>query len=415
MQCYGCYRKDIDGYCPNCRKRLFDGHRVHRVLPLDRPKADNMVQFQEKTKCLSISGVQLKYSLKRDGKDLTLVDKGGTYILKPIPPSTQLVNREQAPENEHLTMQIATQIFDIGTAQNGLIYFRDGTPSYLTRRFDVNPSGGKFQQEDMAQLSGRSQKTHGETFKYDGTYEEIGQMIQKYVAAYPPALEQFFRIVVFNYLFSNGDAHLKNFSLIQATTGEYTLSPAYDLICTVLHTPLESDTALDLYPGSMDSPFYSSFGFYGQADFRILADKLGIVPVRRDRILTQLLSATDQVMQMIDHSFLNDSTKEKYKYAFREKLVRMGMTKAMIGKVINERFPGVYAPTTELIKLTDLDRKELVGYFDHTAMSDHLEKENQYTFIEGHNSGNYQSTKDSKYITIVNGDLITRMEYLRQE
>ena len=326
MRCYGCYRNDIEGYCPNCRRRLFDGHRVHSVLPFDAPKADNMAQFQEKTKRLSISGVQLKYSLKREGKDLILVDKGGTYILKPIPPSTQLADREQAPENEHLTMQIAAQLFDIGTAGNGLIYFKDGTPAYLTRRFDVNPSGGKFQQEDMAQISGRSQKTHGETFKYDGTYEEISRMIQKYVAAYPPALEQFFRIVVYNYLFSNGDAHLKNFSLVQATTGEYTLSPAYDLMCTVLHTPLESDTALDLYPGSMDSPFYSGFGFYGQADFRILADKLGIVPVRRDRILTQLLSQADRVMQMIDHSFLKDSTKEKYRDAYREKVMRMGMT-----------------------------------------------------------------------------------------
>jgi len=326
MPCFGCYKKDIEGYCTECRKRLFDGHRVHSVLPFDAPKADNLEQFQEKTKRLSISGVELKYSLKREDKDLTLVGKGGQYILKPIPASTQLANREQAPENEHLTMQMAAQLFDIVTAANGLIYFRDGAPAYLTRRFDVNPSGGKFQQEDMAQLSGRTPKTHGETFKYDGTYEGIGRMIKQYVAAYPLALEQFFRIVLFNYLFSNGDAHLKNFSLVQATTGEYTLSPAYDLMCTVLHIPLESDTALDLYDGAMDSPFYSSFGFYGQADFRELADKLGMVPVRRDRILTQLLSATDQVMQMIDRSFLDDGTKGKYKYVYRDKVVRMGMT-----------------------------------------------------------------------------------------
>lgn len=411
MPCYGCYKKDIDGYCLDCRKRLFDGHRVNPVLPFETPTADNLEQFQQKTKRLSISGVQLKYLLKREQKDLILVEKGGTHILKPIPPSTQLANRDQAPENEHLTMQIAAQLFDIGTAANGLLYFKDGAPAYLTKRFDVNPSGGKFQQEDMAQLSGRSQQTHGETFKYDGTYQEIGQLIQKYVAAYPPALEQFFRLVVYNYLFSNGDAHLKNFSLLQAATGEYTLSPAYDLMSTIMHTPLESDTALDLYPGSMDSPFYSSFGYYGQAGFRILANKLGIVPVRRERILTQLLSSSDMVMQMIDRSFLDDGTKAKYRRAYREKLARMGMTKEMIGKVINERIPAVYAPTTEQIKLRNIDNKELIGYFYPTDTSDNLEKDNQYTFIETRNSAAFRSTKDSQFVTIVNGDLITGMQY----
>jgi serine/threonine-protein kinase HipA len=325
MLCHGCYKPNIQGYCSNCRKKLFDGHQVHSVLPFETPKADNLELFQEKTKHLSISGVQLKYSVQREGKYLILAEKGGKYILKPIPPSIQLVQREQAPENEHLTMQMAAQLFDINTAANGLIYFKDGVPAYLTKRFDVKSEGGKYQQEDMAQLSGRTQNTHGDTFKYDGTYEEIGRLIQKYVAAYPPALEQFFRIVVFNYLFSNGDAHLKNFSLIQTEMGDYTLSPAYDLMCTVLHTPLESDTALDLYAGAMDSPFYSSFGYYGRADFRMLADKIGIVPVRRDRILTQLLSATDQVLQMIDQSLLSEEAKEKYLHAYKEKMNRMDM------------------------------------------------------------------------------------------
>jgi len=384
---------------------------VHSILPFDTPKADNLELFQEKTKRLSISGVQLKYSVRREGKDLNLTEERGEYILKPIPPTTQLVEREQAPENEHLTMQIAAQIFGIYTAANGLIYFRDGAAAYLTKRFDVKSAGGKYQQEDMAQLSGRTRNTHGETFKYDGTYEEIGQLISKYVAAYPPALEQFFRIVVFNYLFSNGDAHLKNFSLIQTEMGDYTLSAAYDLMCTVLHTPLESDTALDLYTDSMDSPFYSIYGYYGQSDFRMLADKIGIVPIRRDRILTQLLSSTDKVIGMINHSFLNKIAKEKYEYAYRDKIIRMGMTGEMIGKTINSEHPGVYAPTDIPVKLTLLTRKELIGYFDRTDQSDGLEKENKYTFIEMNNEKNYKEARDPKYITIVEGDLLTKIEF----
>ena len=195
MQCHGCHKNDIDGYCNDCRRRLFDGHRVHPILPFSTPNADNLTLFQEKTKHLSISGVQLKYSIKREGKELILTEKGGQYILKPIPPSTHLIDREQAPENEHLTMQIAAQLFDINTAANGLIYFNDGAPAYLTKRFDLRPDGRKYQQEDMAQLSGRTRFTHGEEFKYNGTYEDIGQLIRQYVGAYMPALEAFFRVV----------------------------------------------------------------------------------------------------------------------------------------------------------------------------------------------------------------------------
>ncbi len=307
-------------------------------------------------------------------------------------------------------MQMATRLFDIHTAANGLIYFNDGTPAYLTKRFDLRPEGGKYQQEDMAQLSGRTRFTHGEDFKYGGTYEEIGRLISDYVAAYMPALEQFFRVVAFNYLFSNGDAHLKNFSLIQTTMGDYTLAPAYDLMSTVLHTPLESDTALDLYSGSMNDPFYASFGYYGQKAFRQLADKIGIIPTRRDRIMTQLLSSTPQVVNMIEQSFLIEKAKADYLYAYNDKISRMGMTKDMIGKIINPEYPGVYAPTENLIKLSLLDGKTLIGYFAQIDNSDELQKENKYSFVEKNNVTNYRTNYDTKYITIVEGDLLARIE-----
>jgi serine/threonine-protein kinase HipA len=411
MLCYGCYKPNEERYCAACRKSLFDGKRVSHVLPFDTPKADNITIFQEKTKRLSISGVQLKYSLKREGKELILTETGGEYILKPIPPLTQLVLREQAPENEHLTMQMATQLFGVRTAANALIYFQDGTPAYLTRRFDVKPEGGKYQQEDMAQISGRSSNTNGEHFKYDGTYEEIGNLIQKYVAAYPPGLERYYRLVLFNYLFSNGDAHLKNFSLIQSDMGDYSLSLAYDLMSTVLHTPLESDTALDLYQGAMDSPFYSRFGYYGQADFRALADKLGLVPFRRDQILTLLLSSKDKVMDMIHNSFLSDEAKEKYIYSYEDKLIRMGMTQEMIARKMNPQFPGVYAVTHAATQLKFMGQKVLVGHFEHTDQSDALEKENKYTFIELHNADRYREKRDPKYVSLVEGDLLLAVEY----
>ena len=165
MTCNGCYKEGIEGFCPRCRKLLFDGKKVSHILDIDPPKPDNLPAYQEMTKRLSISGVQLKYSLKLEDKKLALTESSGQYILKPIPPNAQIVEAAQAPENEHLTMQIASSVFGIETAANGLIYFKDGTPAYITRRFDIKPDGSKYLQEDMAQISGRSRQTDGENFK----------------------------------------------------------------------------------------------------------------------------------------------------------------------------------------------------------------------------------------------------------
>lgn len=322
MNCLGCYTEVKEDYCLKCRRRLFDIAKISSVLSFDAPKADNLVAFQEHSKRLSISGVQLKYSVRLENGKLKLYDRNGQYILKPVPPAKQLINIDDAPENEHLTMQIAEQIFNINTAANALIRFKDNQPAYITRRFDVRPDGGKYMQEDFAQLTNRTKYTHGETFKYDGTYEEIGLLIKKIVAASMPALEKFFQLVIFNYVFSNGDAHLKNFSIIR-NLGEYQLAPAYDLMSTVIHTPHESDTALNLYEGDLHSEHYATYGNYGRENFMELASRLTIVQKRAARIMDQFNINKAQIIEFIGASFLSVEVKKNYISCFAEKLKRI--------------------------------------------------------------------------------------------
>lgn len=327
MNCPGCYKEVKDGYCLTCRKKMFGKAKVTPILDFDSPRTDNLDDYQDHSKRLSISGVQLKYSLRLNENKLALTDAGGEYILKPIPPARQLVNIEEMPENEHLTMQIAAQVFGINTAQNALILFRDQQPAYITKRFDVKSDSTKHMQEDFAQLTNRTRRSHGEHFKYDGSYEEIGILIKQFVAAAMPAMEQFFRLVVFNYIISNGDAHLKNFSLMRAYTGEYLLTPAYDLISTVIHTPQESDTALDLYEGDIKSAYYEKYGHYGRENFMELARRLGIIEQRAERIIASLTDKEEEVKRMVYNSFLSEATKERYMANFMDKVRRMDMTR----------------------------------------------------------------------------------------
>ena len=187
----------------------------------------------------------------------------------------------------------------------------------------MTADGTKYLQEDFAQISGKSSRTHGDNFKYEGSYEDIGKLIQQYVPASIPACERLFTLVVFNYIFSNGDAHLKNFSLIRNTDGEYQLSPAYDLLSTVIHSPGESDTALQLYDRDFDSTFYSKYGYYGRVNFLELAKRLSILPKRAERILDNYTMNADRVKQMIAKSLLLPEVKAIYEKNFEDKLGRI--------------------------------------------------------------------------------------------
>ena len=324
MNCPGCYKKiEKNEYCLSCRKKLFDGKRVSTVLEFDKPKAENIRMYNEHSKRMSISGVQLKYSLKLVLNKLELCEKNGQYIIKPIPTADHLEMMHDAPENEHLTMQIASQIFNIKTAHNALIFFKDGTPAYITKRFVVKGDGTKYIQEDFAQITSRTKETHGESYKYEGSYLEIGELIKKFVPASMIAIENFFKLVLFNYVFSNGDAHLKNFSLVRNEFAEMELSPSYDLMSTIIHTPGERDTALDLYDKDHESVYYATHGHYGRMEFIEFAKRLGIVEVRYMRIINEFIENDTEVNDFIQNSSLSNKALESFSINYKSRSKRL--------------------------------------------------------------------------------------------
>ncbi|MFN8349053.1 MAG: HipA domain-containing protein [Spirosomataceae bacterium] len=311
-RCLSLYKqRPGEGFCNKAVKMLFRGRKVAAYLDFDAPQylLDNA--FSSNIQQISISGVQLKHSLRLAGNHLQLTQSGGEYLLKPIP-----VGRFQyldlAPENEHLMMQIAAQVYGIETASNALIYFKNGEPAYLVKRFDVREDGRKWLQEDFSQIKQVSRQQNGENYKYEGSYEEIACLIQKHCAAWPIEVEKFFKLVIFNYLFSNGDAHLKNFSLIQTAFGDFSLTPAYDLFCTAVHTPFESAMALDLFANDYFTNAYNTLGYYSYADFYEFGIRVGISHQRTEKIIQLLSNRSDSVQQMIDNSFLPISLQHLY-------------------------------------------------------------------------------------------------------
>lgn len=320
--CPGTLAEGFSTYSPGCLRNLFHGKKVSHILSYDSPQQNEDVAelFMDNRKRISISGVQEKSSFFLDKNILRLTREGeqGTYILKPIPRDLKKV--DQVPANEHLTMQIAKQVYGLKTAENAMVFFKNGSPAYITKRFDVKNDGSKWGIEDFATIAGKTKDNAGPNFKYDFSYEEAGMLIQKYVSAWRIEIERYFSMVLFNFLFSNGDAHLKNFSLLESSKGDYLLSPAYDLVNTRLHVD-DSDFAFDkgLFADDFKSEQFKKSTHPNKIDFEEFGRRIGVAESRIDKLMSPFLENQPFMETLIKRSFLSEASKRGYMMMYQTK------------------------------------------------------------------------------------------------
>jgi serine/threonine-protein kinase HipA len=317
--CPGTLSEGHSTYSKTALTRVFDGKKVSHVLPYGAPHLDEQTDelFVENRKRLSISGVQEKFSVLMEKNKLRLIQEGekGTYILKPIPGAGK--KPDQMPANEHLTMQIARQVFGIEIAENALVFFKNGAPAYITKRFDVQQDGSKWAQEDFATLAELTPQTHGENYKYEGNYLQFFNLLKKYVPAYQVEAPKLFKLILFNYLMSNGDAHYKNFSLIETSFGDFKLSPAYDLLNSRIHIE-DRDFALSeglLPPQESDGRI--------DAQFLKLGALANISNQQIEKIMKLMTENEEKVKAFIDRSFLSDMCKQTYEQSYLTRLKKL--------------------------------------------------------------------------------------------
>jgi serine/threonine-protein kinase HipA len=256
---------------------------------------------------MSIQGVQPKLSviLRITQGVFEVVDKGGTYIVKP-----QSDVYEQLPENEDLTMKLA-KICGLNVPVHGMVYSKDGSLSYFIKRFDRFGKNKKYPQEDFAQLTGNTRET-----KYAWSMEKIVPVIAQYCTF--PAIEnvRLYRLLLFCFLTGNEDMHLKNFSLI--TRGVKTvLTPAYDLLnTTIVIKNAREEIALPMRGKKTNLTKRDLVQYFGRE--RLLLN---------DRVIASILgSFTEKKMaicDLIQKSFLNKEFKQRYQELVEERYKRL--------------------------------------------------------------------------------------------
>jgi serine/threonine-protein kinase HipA len=313
----------FEGYTSGAKRALSGGKGVfpHR-LPFTR--ADLDLARGVAPHRMSISGVQDKVQLKLVRGALEPVQAGGDFLLKPIP-SAPLHRAECVPANEHLCMQIARQVFRVETPANALVILSDEEPAYLVRRYDRQAAtpDGRLHQEDLGQVMARS--TEDRNWKYQGSYEEMSDGIRLGCPAWKVALEGLWRRIVLCYALGNGDAHWKNFSLLEDPHGGYRLAPAYDLLSTSLHFPDESPLALDLFRAGELTASFEALGFWTGADFLELARRWELVPTRCSKWLAGVGVSTPAVLDRIGRSFLPEDLQARLGALWKERARALGM------------------------------------------------------------------------------------------
>ena len=220
----------------------------------------------------SLAGVGLKFSMRQEGDRLVLPahGKGGDWIVKtPDGSYPGLVANEAAMMR--LASEVGIEVPEVHVRHydqvDGLgegVWPSNEDEAYVVRRFDRSP-GGRIHIEDFAQVLGRFGAGEG---KYRSTVETVAAIA--YRGRDRASLREMVRRSVFNLLVGNGDAHLKNWSLIYPDRRTARLSPAYDLVCTAV------------YPGhaELGLPFFGArtLAEVGRAHFTRLQQALQVGP-----------------------------------------------------------------------------------------------------------------------------------------
>jgi len=300
-QCNGCLKDDIKGFCSACETILFERSKVSPQLKFNWEDISKRIDGLPMG--FSISGIQRKGFIgKPRGVELVPkmdVNEKSQYIIKPMLSRFNLP--DQSPANEHVTMQMAKHLFGIKIAECAFLNFDNGTPAYLTRRFDYDDNGNKLNQEDFSSVLQAAHKYKSKT------YQDVGEWLS------PLNRVDFLRILIFNFITGNGDVHLKNISLLETADGDMMLSPSYDLMNTRIHVA-DNLLALNLFNEFEQTslPLGEKYNYMSD-DFVEFGKRLKIREALITKIVDSFNEKEGEISAMIDKSFLSDDAKQLYK------------------------------------------------------------------------------------------------------
>lgn len=302
MNCLCCGKPlrtpDESGWHKACIKNFFGTGKLPEIEIDDKTLA--VLATETTNRGFTVPGVQKKLSLHlvSDGNKprLTLVNYPTGFILKP-----QVAEFVALPEAEQLVMSMA-EAAGISTVPHALIKGDSGL-AYITKRIDRELSEGRAEMlamEDFCQLDLRLTED-----KYRGSYERCAKIIERYSSRVGIDIAELFVRLVFSFIVGNSDMHMKNFSLIETSvgSGEYILSPAYDLLPVNALMPADTE--------QFALPMNGKKTNIRKNDFLSFAKSCNIAGTAAEKMIERQVSMTPKYLSMCETSLLPHELKAR--------------------------------------------------------------------------------------------------------
>lgn len=219
--------------------QLLEAYGKAKAIKIE--KADQENKF-------SLAGVQMKFSMKQQAGryNLSKGDVLGDWIVK-----TPSARHKDVPLNEFTAMSLAALVgIDVPEVTLVELDKLDNLPpinlpneklAFAIKRFDRR-DGQRIHMEDFAQVLVKYPHE-----KYNSaSYEQIATVLYNYSGDGLADTQEFARRLLVNILLANGDAHIKNWSLLYSDQVTPRLSPAYDIVTTSVYMENERAYALNL-------------------------------------------------------------------------------------------------------------------------------------------------------------------------
>lgn len=298
-RCLYCYEAlDTSGdFHTACTKEFFGSPtppRIEYSLSQMSELAKDIVE-----RSVTVPGVQAKLSMSliKDSKGktdtrLTVVGAlGGQYLFKP--PNERF---PEMPENEHVTMRMA-EAMGIRVVPSSLLRLKSGELSYITKRIDRTTEGEKIHMLDMFQIT--------EAFdKYKSSMEKVGKALHTYSDNTMLDKIFFLELAVFSFLSGNNDMHLKNFSMIESSSG-WVMAPSYDLLNVAIILPEDSEELALTLDGKKKKLKWEHF--------EKLGINLGLTDKQIQGVKNRMFRNKTKAIGWLNKSFLSSKMKESYR------------------------------------------------------------------------------------------------------
>lgn len=211
--------------------------------------------------------------------------RGKEFIIK--------FNSQEAPhavENEYFFLSLAKRL-GLKTAEFQLLTDQEGKHALQLQRFDREAVDGKtarLAMEDACQVLNLYPSQ-----KYELGFETVAKALIGLCSARSVAALTLIKQLVFSYLIGNGDAHAKNFSVLQQRSGEWRVAPAYDLLCTAYYEDKEMALSIE---GKKSG--------WTRSDVVDFAGSLGVPGLLAERLIDDMLRKLSNVASDIDSGAL---------------------------------------------------------------------------------------------------------------